>query len=78
MRQLDCFELVARLEEKIRDTEESIEKLEAEKIEIGTRLQQGIDDHRELAGISIRFDEIEAETEALLAEWEEAHRKLEG
>ncbi len=69
---------VARLEEKIRDTEESIEKLEAEKMEIGTRLQQGIDDHRELAGISIRFDEIEAETEALLEEWEEAHRKLEG
>lgn len=68
---------IARLERKISDTEEKIERLEAEKKELGARVQQGIEDHRELARIGERFDEIESEMASILEEWEEAHRQLE-
>ena len=68
---------VAKLEKVIRDTEAEIEKLESEKMELSRKMQQGIGDHRELAEIGIRFNEIEGELTVLMAEWEEAHCKLE-
>jgi len=68
---------IARLERKISDTEEMIEQLEAEKKKLGARVQQGVEDHRELARIGERFDEIESEMASILEEWESAHRQLE-
>ncbi len=67
---------VARLEKIIRDTEEAIEKLETEKLELSRKMQQGTDDHRELAEMGIRFEKIEEEESSLMAEWEAAHGKL--
>ncbi len=68
---------IAKLEKTIRDTEKGIEKLESEKMALSRQMQQRIDDHRELAEIGIRFNEIEDELTALMAEWEETHCKLE-
>lgn len=68
---------IAKLEKTIRDTEKGIEKLEAEKMSLSRQMQQRIDDHRELAEIGTRFNEIEDELTALMAEWEETHGKLE-
>ena len=68
---------IAKLEKTIRDTEKGIEKLESEKMALSRQMQQRIDDHRELVEIGIRFNEIEDELTALMAEWEETHCKLE-
>jgi ATP-binding cassette, subfamily F, member 3 len=68
---------IAKLEKVIRDTETGIEKLESEKMELSRLMQQGIDDHKELAEIGIRFNHIEDELDDLMEKWEEAHGKLE-
>jgi ATP-binding cassette subfamily F protein 3 len=67
---------LARLEKIIREAEEEIEKLESEKLELSRKMQQGTDDHRELAEMGIRFEKIEEEESSLMAKWEAAHSKL--
>ena len=40
-------------------------------------MQQGLEGHKEMAEIGIRFNQIEDELNDLMEEWEEAHSKLE-
>jgi len=68
---------IARLEKQIGEIEAKIEALEEEKLELNSLMQQGIDDHRKLAEMGTRFDQVDRELEELMDEWEQTHRKLE-
>ena len=68
---------ITRLKGIIKKAEENIERLEAEKVELSRRMQQGSDGHQELAEMGRRFNRIEEELAELMEKWEEAHGQLE-